>query len=298
MYTKDVPSKLFFMIRSPKNLILAGALFGALTLSGQTGSAWVQANELFQKTEYTKSLTILAGKTDPPSLQLQGQNYYMLADYKKATDALEKACVTLQTSNCALWLGRAYGRRAETSSPFTAPGFATKARQQFERSLQLDPTNREAAGDLFDYYLGAPGFLGGGEHKAEALAAKVAEHDPAEGHYYQALIAEHRKEYDSAENHLRSALELAPKQVGHFLDLAKFLAQRGKQGESDALFDQAAKVAPTSPRVLFERAAAYIKNMRNIGEARRLLQQYLRSPLTPEDPTRAEAEALLKKTGA
>ena len=24
-----------------------------------------------------------------------------------------------------LWLGRAYGRRAETSNPFSAPGFAT-----------------------------------------------------------------------------------------------------------------------------------------------------------------------------
>ena len=67
------------------------------------------------------------------------------------------------------WLGRAYGRRAETSNPFTAPGYASKARQMFEKSVALDPSNKEATGDLLDFYLEAPGFMGGGYEKAEAL---------------------------------------------------------------------------------------------------------------------------------
>ena len=54
--------------------------------------------------------------------------------------------------------------------------------------LRWIPAIREAVGDLFDYYLGAPGFLGGGTNKAAALAAQVAVHDPAEGHYYQARL--------------------------------------------------------------------------------------------------------------
>ena len=45
---------------------------------------------------------------------------------------------------------------------FTATGLASKARQNFERAVQLDPQNREALSDLFEYYLEAPGFLGGG----------------------------------------------------------------------------------------------------------------------------------------
>ena len=66
-----------------------------------------------------------------------------------------------------LWLGRAYGRRAEISLQLiTAPGFATKARQYFERSAQLNPYNLDAQSDLFEYYLEAPGFLGGGFDKA------------------------------------------------------------------------------------------------------------------------------------
>jgi tetratricopeptide (TPR) repeat protein len=262
---------------------------------------WTHARELYQRTRYEESLAVLValhGK-DASTLQLIGQNYFMLGEYKKATDFLERAVAAAPNSSaCFLWLGRAYGRRAETSSPFTAPGYASKARQMFERAVALDPSNREALGDLFDYYLEAPGFLGGGEGKAEALAAKVAQRDPAEGLYYQAQLEDRRKQYDSAEQHLRRAVELAPRQAGRVIDLAKFLSTRGRTRESDALFEQAAKIAPESPQVLFERAQAYIKSGRNLDEARKLLERYLRSPLTPNDPPRSEAEALLKKIGA
>jgi tetratricopeptide (TPR) repeat protein len=168
----------------------------------------------------------------------------------------------------------------------------------FEKAVALDPANRDALSDLFDYYLEAPGFLGGGADKAEALAAKVAQKDPAEGHYYQAQLAQRRKQYDSAEQHLRTALELAPRQAGRLIDLAKFLSMRGSNKESDALFDEAARIAPESPHLLFERAQAYVKANRNLDEARRLLQRYLQSPLTPNDPPKSEAQALLRKLGA
>ena len=72
---------------------------------------------------------------------------------------MEKAAAHSLPPNaeCFLWLGRAYGRRAEIANPFMAPGYASKARQMFEKSVALDRSNREAVGDLFDYYLEAPG---------------------------------------------------------------------------------------------------------------------------------------------
>jgi Flp pilus assembly protein TadD len=259
------------------------------------------ARVLYQRTEYSQSLAILLGvhDKDAATMQLIGQNYFMLGEYKKATDALEKAA-TLSADNPETlnWLGRAYGRRAETANPFTAPGYATKARVMLERSVVLDPSNKEATGDLMDYYLDAPGFLGGGMQKAEALAKLIGQTDPAEGHYAQALIEDHRKQYDQAEQQLRRAAELAPRQVGRVMALAKYLAKRGRISESEAMFDQAARMAPNNPKILFDRADTYIKEKRNLGEARELLEKYLRSPLTPDDPPRHEAEALLKKTGA
>ena len=77
-------------------------------------------------------------------------------------------------SEYALWLGRAFGRRAETSSP--SPPRATPPRRASisRRPSQLNPKNLEALSDLFEYYLEAPGFLGGGFDKAQAMAGTMA----------------------------------------------------------------------------------------------------------------------------
>lgn len=271
------------------------------SIAAAGSSAWDRARELYQRTEYEGSVALLASEPhkDAATLQLMGQDYFMLGDYKRATDALEKAAA-LDPDNpqVLLWLGRAFGRRAEMASPFTAAGYATKARQMFERSVQLDPSNKDATGDLLDFYLDAPNFLGGGMQKAEALVRLIGQTDPAEGHYAQSLIDDRRKQYDAAEEQLRRAAELAPRQVGRFVALAKYLAKRGRYKESDAMFDQAARLDPNNPKILFERANVYVKERRNLSQARELLEQYLRSPLTPDDPPRHEAQELLRKIGA
>jgi tetratricopeptide (TPR) repeat protein len=262
---------------------------------------WDRAHELYRCTEYRESLALLANapEKDAAALQLMGQDYFMLGEYKKATEALEKAAVLEpESAHIALWLGRAYGRRAETSGPFTAPGYASKARQMFEKSVALDPSNKDATGDLLDFYLDAPVFLGGGVQKAEGLARLIGQTDPAEGHYAQALIEDRRKEYDRAEQQFRRAAELAPYQVGRLIDLAKYLAHRGQIRESEAMFDQAIRLAPDNPKVLFERANTYIREHRNLPQARELLERVLRAPLTPDDPPREQVQALLKRIGA
>jgi Flp pilus assembly protein TadD len=261
---------------------------------------WTRANNLYQRTDYALSLAVLQGAAkDAPTLQLMGQNWFMLGEYKRASEAFEKA-VALDPNNPKLlyWLGKTYGRRAETANFLAAPGLASKTRQMFEKSVELDPTDKDALGDLLDYYLDAPGFLGGGIQKAEALAQMILKQDQAEGHYAEGIVADKQKEYDTAEQQFRRAAELAPRQVGRVLVLARYLAKHGRVKESDALFDQAGRMDPTNPRVMFDRAAAYISEKRDLETARKLLEQYLQAPLTPEDPPRERAEALLKKLGS
>jgi tetratricopeptide (TPR) repeat protein len=224
-----------------------------------------------------------------------GQCQYMQGDSKRASELFLKV-VQLEpaSSDNHMWLARAYGRRAETSSFFTAPGFATKARENFEKAVQLNPRNMEAMSDLFEYYLDAPGFLGGGLDRAAALAKKMGEINPAEYHWGQARLAEKRKEYQTAEQHLRSAADLAPRQIGRVIDLARFLAKAGRFQESEEAFQRAEKIDPNSPKLLFARAITYIHSGRNLEVARALLKRYLESSLTPDDPPRSQAEELLK----
>jgi tetratricopeptide (TPR) repeat protein len=263
---------------------------------GQSGLK--RAEKLYQQTDYQASLALLrqSGPAVAAVYCLEGQNYFMLGDFKKATDAFEKALAAEPSdSEYAHWLGRGYGRRAETSNLLLAPRYASKARQYFEKAVALDPNNGEALNDLFDYYLEAPGFLGGGYDKAEQVAKRIAAHNEAEGHFAEAQLADRRKQFDSAEEQLRRAMELAPRQVGRVIDLAKYLAKHGRIQESEATFDRAERIAPNSPQVEFARARVYVDQKRNLDKARELLKKYLESQLTPDDPSREQAEKLLRQ---
>ena len=134
--------------------------------------------------------------------------------------------------------------------------------------------------------------------KAEELALHIGGRDRAERHFAQAQIEEKRKDYNSAEQHLRLARELDPANPRRPLDLAIFLGKADRLTESDSMFALAATTAPFWPEITFEHASAYILQQRNLEQAKRLLQRYIRSRLTPDDPPREEAEALLKKITA
>jgi Flp pilus assembly protein TadD len=277
-------------------LLSTAALFAA-------GSAELdRARQLFGRSQYKAAVDALApvaGAAEAPTQDLLGRSYFMLGDFKKAADAFERATgLNPKSSVYFHWLGKAQGRRAETSSPLTAPVYASKARQAFETAVELDGRNIEAINDLFSYYLEAPGFLGGGLNKAAELAKRIQAIDPVEYHYALAQIADKRKDFNTAESHFRRAFELAPRQVGRIIDLAKYLSTHGKEQESDALFAQAQKIAPNEPRLMFEQANHYIRTKRNLDMAKSLLERYLKSPLTADDPPRSEAQRLLKQASA
>jgi Flp pilus assembly protein TadD len=275
------------------------AVFAMLCVPlGAASPDYERARELYSHTEYQASLKLLLASQAKTAAEqvLIGQNYFMMGDVKRATEFFEQA-VAAEPNNSVYhhWLGRAFGRRAETGNPFTALGYASRARQNFEKAVELDTNNSEAVNDLFEFYLEAPGFIGGGMEKAVKIAERIAEMNAAEGNYARAQIEEKRRDYHRAEQHLRRAMELAPRQVGRVIDLAKFLAKRGRFEESEQTFVAADKLAPHAPKVMYARAATYIETGRNLDTARELLEKYLASSLTPDDPSREEAQKLLRQ---
>jgi tetratricopeptide (TPR) repeat protein len=177
-------------------------------------------------------------------------------------------------------------------------GRAGGAAPRGDVGVELNPRNLEALTDLFEYYLEAPGLLGGGYDKAEWASARIAALDSAEGHWAQAKLAEKHKQYQGTEEHLRRAVEAAPQSVGRVIDLAKFLARQGRIQEADQSLAKAEKINPNSPRLLYTRADLYIQQKRNLDVARDLLKRYLDCNLTPDDPPRSAAEKLLKQLGS
>ena len=256
-----------------------------------------QALNLYYQAEYSKAIDILLQLPSGARVQtLLGQSYFQDGEYRKASQALEKAVALDANNSMALtWLGRSYGRRAETGFPLAAPALAGKARDAFEKAAKLDPTNGEGINDLFEYYLDAPALLGGGIEKARGLVPQITKNDAVEGHFALARIDEHQKQFASAEDHLRQAIALGSRQPGRIIDLAQFLARRGRFEESETAFVEAARLEPDAPRVLYAHAETWIKARRNLSQARQYLNRYLQASLTADDPTRTDARRLLKK---
>jgi len=272
-------------------------LLVAAGVSRATTTDFERAEEQYRRTDYKSTLDLLLSlpSKDAAVHALIGKAYYMDGRYKEATTHLERAAAgDPLNSSYYDWLGKAYGRRAEEAIFVNALPLANKTRGAFEKAVALDPSNLEALSDLFEYYLQAPGIVGGGVDKAERIASRIRSLNEAEYHYSRARLAEKRKDRRTQEVELRQAMQLAPGEAGRLIDLAAFLSRQGRYAESDELFRMAGQMESDSPRVVFARAAAYVQSGRNLEEARMLLRQYFGSPITPDDPPRAEAARLMK----
>jgi tetratricopeptide (TPR) repeat protein len=273
-------------------------MLALLTRQTPAQPAVADARRLYNQTDYRGALNLLhkLPAQNGASREISGRCRYFMGDYKSAIDDLEKAVqVEPSVSDHYLWLGRAWGRRAETSVFFMAVKYASETRKNFEKAVQLNPASLEAVNDLLVFYLEAPGFLGGGVERATTLAATIRQNDPVEYQSALAQISIHQKDLDAAESQLRKAVELAPRRVNRLVDLAKLLARRGKLRESDALFEQAAGIDPNDKRLLYGRAETDIKGKRNLSAAKKSLEAYLQSALTPDDPSREEARKLIQR---
>jgi Flp pilus assembly protein TadD len=264
-------------------------------------AAAVRARALYENGDFEGAISQLksVGALDADELLLAGQVYLKQGDARTACSLLEKAAEARPSDSRRIhWLGRAYGRRAETGSFLIAPRYAVKARQCFENAVRLDPSYAEAWNDLFAYYLEAPRFLGGGLDKAAGVSERMRALDLAEHHFDEARLAEKRGQPALAEAHYRHAADSSPGDPGRLVDLARFLEGRGRREEADRLLDRAHQVAPQSSGPYFEHARIYVLSRRRLHDARNYLTRYLSMKHGPDDPPRSEAIDLLSRIAA
>jgi len=136
---------------------------------------------LLKKNYYLISILILTlfvsaafSETEIETSLEQGIAFFEKEDYYPAKDIFEKL-VTFEpeNSNFHHWLGKCYGRIAETASWLNAISMAKKTRNAFEKAVELDEQNINALEDLMQYYQEAPGFLGGSKKKANEIKKQL-----------------------------------------------------------------------------------------------------------------------------
>lgn len=246
----------------------------------------------------TGAFSAQASSHAPDNAFQQALRFYQDENYKQAIKAFESVTAAHpKHSEYRRWLGRAYGRRAETMSKWkllSALGLAKKTRMSFERAVELDPSNLKALQDLFEFYLQAPGMIGGGLKRAGGIADKIMALDEAAGERAWAAIDEKRGRLADAEKRLRRAHRLDPADLEGLLALASFQSRRGTTPESDQLYAKAFRQHPDSPELWLSRAKTLLGSGREKAKAHALLKRYLAADLDPDAAPRWEARKLLK----
>jgi cytochrome c-type biogenesis protein CcmH/NrfG len=235
---------------------------------------------------------INAAPNDAESQNLLCRAYLALTNWDASVAACQKA-VALEPENGEyhLWLGRAYGEKADHSSFFSATGLAKKVRSEFEAAVRLDPNNVEARADLADFYVEAPGIMGGGVNKAANQAQQLAALDPAQAHLVRAQIAEKDNDQAAAEREFRAAIQASGGKPGTWMDLAQFYRRTNRFDEMQAAIQQATS-AQKNQHVLLAAAEVLILTQRDLPAAAELLRRYLASE-TVEDAPAFKAHYLL-----
>jgi Cytochrome c biogenesis factor len=220
--------------------------------------------------------------------------HYAEEQWDAAVSECERA-VSINPRNSVhqLWLGRAYGEKAEHSSWFSAIGLAKKAHTAFERAVELDPSSIEARSDLSEYYIEAPGFLGGGIDKAAAQAMAVEKLDLPTAYWIRARIAEHEKRMDEAERNYKQAVEVAGNPPHRLFDLASFYRKAGRYDDVERTIQQAAKLNTRNDSGLVDSASLLLRISRNNDLAASMLRRYIEHGSRSEDWPLFRAQYLL-----
>jgi len=224
----------------------------------------------------TLNRQISATPNDPGLSNLLCRAYYQLQEWDEAEAFCRKA-VSLdpENSDFHLWLGRVYGEKADRTNFVLAASLAGKVHAEFERAVQLNAKNLDARLDLTEFYVEAPGFMGGGEEKARQQAQSIALLNKGREHWVYARIADHKKEFTIAEREYHQYIDLSNGDSEAWLNLALFLRRQARVDEMEQAIVKLNQAPLSKAGSLVEAAEALYRTGRNYPLAARLLRRYL-----------------------
>jgi tetratricopeptide (TPR) repeat protein len=268
--------------------IARAALFLALSLPARAAAdspedllAAGRVDEAIQ----TLKQQISHSPTDSEANNLLCRTYFMLEEWDHGISACERAVnLAPQNSLDHLWLGRIYGEKANRAGFMSAAGLAKKVRTEFERAVELDPKSWQARTDLAEFYLEAPGIVGGGKDKARAQAGVLASLNPAMAHYINGRIAEKNKDTATAEREYRTAVEASQGGAHAWLNLALFYRHQNRLDELEPALRTMESRPLDRPESLMDGGSILLRTGRNYALGIELVRKYLSGPTVEEGP--------------
>jgi len=205
---------------------------------------------------------------------------------EKAAEVLEKG-VAAKPNDAArhYHLGEAYGVIAQQAGMFKAASMAGKVRDEFAKAVQLDPNFLDARFGLMEFYLRAPGFMGGDEDKAREQANEIKKRDAFAGHRAFASIAAAKKDMNAARAEYIAAVRENPTSAKTHYWYAVFL-MTGDKNYAGSLqeFDAALKLDANYMAAVFQLGHLAALSGTNYARGEEALQKYLAYKPAGDEP--------------
>lgn len=147
-----------------------------------------------------------------------------IRDLEGATDHIEEAVDrTPNNADYQYMLGGIYGQTAQSAGVFRQALLAPKIKKAFARAVELNPDHVEARIALAQYYLMAPGIMGGDEDEGFRQLDEAAKRNERRGRLTKASMLERKDRIADAEKEWKALTAKYPddwvphKNYGYFL---------------------------------------------------------------------------------
>lgn len=177
-----------------------------------------------------------------------------------------------------LWLGNAVGQQTTTASTVRQPFMARRVKAEFERAVALDPELLDARDGLVQFYLMAPGFMGGSEAKAREQQREIAKRNAFRGHLAAANVAWSGKDTTSTERAIRAAIAAAPDSARTVIALAQRQAGWGRTTAAFATLDEFVSRHPSDIAVRFQIGRLAAVSGQQLARGEKLLRDLIAEP--------------------
>jgi tetratricopeptide (TPR) repeat protein len=152
-----------------------------------------------------------ANPNDPDTLRQMSWLKQAQGDLAAATQFAEQAVAAApKDPKCHYRLAEAIGDEAQKAGTLKQIGLGRRFKKEIDTVLALDPKHTGALNSLMEFYLHAPGIMGGDKKKAAEIPAQIAAVDPVKGVFAEVDLARFEKQTDRVLPLYRKAVELQP----------------------------------------------------------------------------------------
>ena len=238
-----------------------------------------KAIKLFEDKNYTQANDVLEEILDEDENNAKanfymGRTYFGLKDYSEASDYIEEA-IEIEEHNAEyhFWLAQAYAADAQTSSFISAAFIAPKIKDEFARTIEIDPNHLGGHIGLANFHLNAPGIVGGDIDKVLNVGKKLIKLDEKKSRIVLINYYTKKENFDS----VKIQLKILEENYSEDKSFASFYNTYGYSLLNQEKYEEAIKYFKKQVELKPENANSYDSlgdGYRAIGNLKEAVNQY------------------------